>query len=83
VFKALTELADSKATLVRYTVNAVTSGRDAQGEVAVTLEEDGLKVTGQGSDTDVIVASARAYVHALNKLVQRRKAGEGARLRGI
>ncbi len=48
----------------------------------MTLEEDGLRVIGQGAHTDIIVASARAYIHALNKLIQRRAAGQTA-LRGI
>jgi 2-isopropylmalate synthase len=83
VFKAIIELTDSKARVLRYQVNAITSGMDAQGEVAVTLEDEGMRVIGQGAHTDIIVASARAYLHALNKLVQRRAAGERAALRGI
>ena len=82
VFKAIASLTDTKARVLRYQVNAITSGMDAQGEVAVTLEEDGLRVIGQGAHTDIIVASAHAYIHALNKLAQRRTAGERS-LRGI
>lgn len=83
IYKALGELADSKATVLRYQVNAITSGMDAQGEVTVTLEEDGMRVIGQGAHTDILVASARAYVHALNKLRQRRTRGEAGHLKGI
>jgi 2-isopropylmalate synthase len=83
VFKAINDITHTKASLLRYSVKAVTSGMDAQGEVAVTLEEGDLRVLGQGADTDVVVASARAYVHALNKLEQRRELGAGSGLRGI
>jgi 2-isopropylmalate synthase len=77
VFKAITELCDAKAELVRYHVNAVTGGMDAQGEVTVTLAERGRRVIGHGAHTDIIVASAKAYVHALNKLEwHRRRRGE-------
>jgi 2-isopropylmalate synthase len=68
VFKAIAELTESKSELVRYQVNAITGGMDAQGEVAVTLAEGGRRVIGQGAHTDIIVASAKAYVHGLNKL---------------
>ena len=83
IYKALSELAESKAVVLRYQVNAITSGMDAQGEVTVTLEDDGLRVIGQGAHTDILVASARAYVHALNKLEQRRTRGDSTRLGGI
>ena len=82
-FRAITELTGNKARLLRYSVNAITSGMDAQGEVAVTLEDDGTRVIGQGSDTDIIVASAKAYVNAINKLVQRKELGTGPKPRGI
>jgi len=68
VFKAIADLTHTKSELVRYQVNAITAGMDAQGEVSVTLSEDGRRVIGHGAHTDVIVASAKAYVHALNKL---------------
>ncbi len=57
---------------MRYQVNAITGGTDAQGEVSVRIEEDGHTVSGTGSDTDIIVASAKAYMNALNKLEQRK-----------
>jgi 2-isopropylmalate synthase len=54
-------------------VNAITGGTDAQGEVRVRIEEDGIEATGVGAHTDIIVASAKAYVDALNKLEYRKK----------
>ncbi len=68
LFKAIAELADAKSELVRYQVHAITGGMDAQGEVSVTLAEGGRRVIGHGAHTDILVASAKAYVHALNKL---------------
>ena len=82
IFTAIEELTGTGAQLLRFQVNAVTSGIDAQGEVSVTLEEEGLRVIGQGADTDILVASANAYVNALNKLEQRKRAGVSS-LRGI
>ena len=49
-------------------VKGITGGTDAQGEVTVKVEEGGKKVAGHGADTDIIIASAKAYVNALNKL---------------
>jgi len=54
--------------MLLYSVNAITTGTDAQGEVTVRLERDGRIVNGLGSDTDILVASAKAYINALNKL---------------
>ena len=67
-FKAIESIAKSEAELVLYSVNAVTQGTDSQGEVTVRLARAGRIVNGVGADTDVIVASAKAYVSALNKL---------------
>lgn len=61
------------AQLQLYQVHAVTGGTDAQAEVTVKIEENGKTVVGQGADTDTLVASARAYIHALNKLMDKRK----------
>ncbi len=72
-FNAVKELFPHKARLQLYQVSAVTKGTDAQAEVTVRLEENGRTVNGQGADTDTIVASVRAYVNALNKLVVKRK----------
>ena len=61
-------------------MNAVTEGTDAQATVSVRMEEDGRIVTGQSADTDTVVASAKAYVHALNRLlVRRQKTGSDAK----
>jgi len=68
VFRAIADLTETKSELIRYQVNAITAGMDAQGEVSVTLSEDGRRVIGHGAHTDILVASAKAYVHALNKL---------------
>ncbi len=68
VFKAIAELTDTKSELMRYQVNAITGGMDALGEVAVTVAEEGRRVIGTGAHSDIIVASAKAYLHALNKL---------------
>ncbi len=74
IFKAIREICPHEgAALQLYQVHAVTGGTDAQAEVTVRLEEDGKTVNGQGADSDTLVASARAYVHALNKLLSKRE----------
>jgi 2-isopropylmalate synthase len=67
-FKAIETVATTGSELLLYSVNAITSGTDAQGEVTVRLSRDGRVMDGQGADTDIIVASAKAYLNALNKL---------------
>ena len=67
-FKAIESVAKSGAELLLYSVNAVTQGTESQGEVTVRLAKGGRVVNGVGADTDVIVASAKAYVSALNRL---------------
>jgi 2-isopropylmalate synthase len=67
-FKAIESLAKSGADLLLYSVNSITTGTDAQGEVTVRLSRGGRIVNGLGADTDIIVASAKAYLNALNKL---------------
>jgi 2-isopropylmalate synthase len=71
-FKAIQAIFPHTANLVLFSVGAVTEGTDAQARTTVRLEENGKMVDGQGADTDTIVASARAYVHALNKLMVKR-----------
>ena len=66
VYKAIESIANSGADLQLYSVNAITTGTDSQGEVTVRLEKSGRIVNGLGADTDIIVASAKAYLHALN-----------------
>lgn len=68
MFRAIELMAHSKARMLLYSVNAITTGTDAQGEVTVRLEREGRIVNGLGSDTDILVASAKAYINALNKL---------------
>jgi 2-isopropylmalate synthase len=67
-FKAIESLAKSGAELLLYSVNAVTTGTESQGEVTVRLAKGGRVVNGVGADTDIVVASAKAYISALNKL---------------
>jgi len=71
-FKAVKTLFQTQARLQLYQVSAVTEGTDAQATVSVRLEEDGRIATGQSADTDTVVASAKAYVNALNRLLVRR-----------
>ena len=68
VFGAIEKIARSGAELVLFSVNNITKGGDSQGEVLVRLSKDGRVVNGQGSDTDIVVASAKAYINALNRL---------------
>ena len=69
-FKAIEAIVNSGTELQLYSVNNITSGTDAQGEVTVRLEKAGHIVNGQGADTDIVIASARAYVNALNKIIR-------------
>ena len=69
-FKAIEQIIDSGAQLLLFNVNAITQGTDAQGETTVRLSRDGKIANGQGADTDVVVAAAKAYVNALNRLDQ-------------
>ena len=72
-FKAIELMVRSKAKMLLYSVNAITTGTDAQGEVTVRLESEGRIVNGLGADTDILVASAKAYINALNKLHSRQQ----------
>ena len=67
-FKALERIASSQSELLLFSVNSITGGTDAQGEVTVRLAKEGRIVNGQGADTDIVVASVKAYINALNKL---------------
>ncbi|WP_170562938.1 2-isopropylmalate synthase [Ruegeria atlantica] len=83
-FRAIRVVHPNTAHLQLYQVHAVTEGTDAQATVSVRLEEDGMIATGQSANTDTVVASAKAYIHALNRLIVRRqKAGPGADTREI
>jgi len=68
VYKTIASITKTKSRLVKYSVNSITKGTEAMGEVTVQLEEDGITMIGRGAHTDIIVASARAYVNALNRL---------------
>ena len=72
-FHAIKDLFPHEARLQLYQVHAVTQGTDAQAEVTVRLAENGKTVNGRGADTDTLVASARAYINALNKLLVKRE----------
>ena len=72
-FRCIKQLFETSARLQLYQVHAVTGGTDAQAEVTVRLEENGRTVNGQGADTDTLVASVKAYLHALNKLLVKRE----------
>ncbi len=67
--KAIESVIQSGSELQLYSVNNITSGTDAQGEVTVRLEKAGRIVNGQGADTDIVIASAKAYIHCLNKIL--------------
>jgi 2-isopropylmalate synthase len=69
-FRAIEQIVESGANLQLYSVSNITSGTDSQGEVTVRLEKEGRIVNGQGADTDIVIASAKAYVNALNKIAQ-------------
>jgi 2-isopropylmalate synthase len=68
-FKAIETVVNSGTELQLYSVNNITSGTDSQGEVTVRLALDGRIVNGLGADTDIVIASAKAYIHALNKVI--------------
>jgi 2-isopropylmalate synthase len=76
VFNCIKAIVPHEAVLELYQVHAVTAGTDAQAEVSVRLSEQGRAVTSKGSDPDTLVASAKAYLGALNKLVAKRTRGE-------
>ena len=74
IFCAIRKIIPHEDSILQlYNVHAVTGGTDAQAEVTVRLEENGKTVVGQGTDPDTMVASCRAYIHALNKLMDKRK----------
>jgi 2-isopropylmalate synthase len=74
VCKAIDKIVAVPCTLTEFTVKSVTEGIDAIGEVLIRVESEGLTYTGRGADTDIIVASAKAYINALNRLLSDKKA---------
>jgi len=73
VYKAINRLVTVSNRLTEFSVKSVTEGIDAIGEVMIRIESDGVTYTGRGADTDIIVASAKAYMNALNRLLTTRK----------
>ena len=69
-FKAIELIVNSGSDLQLYSVNNITTGTDAQGEVTVRIDKGGRIVNGQGSDTDIVIASAKAYINAINKILE-------------
>ena len=67
-YKTISKITKTKSHLLKFSVNAITGGTDAQGEVMAILEEGGIRVAGQGAHTDIIIAAAKAYINGLNKL---------------
>ena len=82
VYRTIARITQTKSKLLAYVVKAITGGTDAQGEVSVRIEQDGEIVTGNGANTDIIVASAQAYLNALNKLASQleRRASQGDKI---
>ena len=72
-YKAIAAITNTKSSLLKFEVKSITGGTDALGQVVVSLEEDDRTVRGHGADTDIIVAAAKAYINALNKLAARKK----------
>jgi len=70
-FKAIESIVKSETELLLFSVSNITSGTDSQGEVTVRLAKGGRIVNGQGADNDIVVASAKAYINALNKLLSK------------
>jgi 2-isopropylmalate synthase len=68
-FRAIEVMVNSGADLQLYSVNNITTGTDSQGEVTIRIDKGGRIVNGQGADTDIVIASAKAYINALNKLL--------------
>jgi 2-isopropylmalate synthase len=73
LYKAINRIVNVSNCLTEFTVNSVTEGIDAIGEVLIRIESDGTSYTGRGADTDIIVSSAKAYINALNRLLAARK----------
>jgi 2-isopropylmalate synthase len=76
VYKAINRIVGVPNSLIEFSVKSVTEGIDAIGEVLIRIESEGITYTGRGADTDIIVASAKAYMNALNRLLAARKVAE-------
>jgi 2-isopropylmalate synthase len=83
-YNTISEMTGSRSRLLRFSVNSISGGMDAQGEVTVRLQENGLVALGRGADPDIITASAKAYINGLNRLEYlRRNPSLGADARGL
>ena len=78
VYKAINRIVNVPNTLTEFRIDAVTEGIDAIGDVTIKIEADGVAYLGRGSDTDIIVASAKAYMNALNRLITAGNGRDGA-----
>ena len=76
IYKAINRLVGVTNKLTEFSVKSVTEGIDAIGEVLIRVESGGITYTGRGADTDIIVASAKAYINALNRLLTTKKTTE-------
>jgi len=76
VYKAINRLVGVPNELTEFTVKSITEGIDAIGEVLIRIESEGITYTGRGADTDIIVASAKAYMNALNRLLAAKRMAE-------
>ena len=75
VYRAMNRITGHSPMLTEFSVKSVTEGIDAQGNVTIRIEQDGKTYTGRAADTDIIVASAKAYLNALNRMLSGRAAG--------
>lgn len=76
IFKTIDRIVGQDVELVNFRIHSVTQGKDALGEVSVQLQQEGVTVVGRGVSTDVLAASARAYIDATNRLLSRTKSGK-------
>ena len=77
LYRAIERITGLQGTLKEYSIKAVTGGKDALGEVTIRMEYGGKSYTGRGVSTDVIAASARAYMNAVNKIARENQANQG------
>lgn len=77
IYKAIDRAVGESVELVDYTIHSVTNGQDALGEVSVVLAQNGISVKGRGVSTDILEASARAYVDSINRLIEKRNTAAG------
>jgi len=75
VYKAINRIVGVPNSLIEFSIKSVTEGIDAIGEVLIRIDSEGITYTGRGADTDIIVASARAYMNALNRLLAAKRSG--------